>query len=166
MDKIQWIKDLVSAEQQMEEAGVVDMTPGFDAEQSLVADTVDYLKDLKCAFIEAASAFNQLKGSTIGNLKIYGISKTKADFMLFRNGFKLIFTMKRPGEVHIFFNQMGTSLVPGAPSLDEGSEQKKAVLKARWKAFGELNWTYDEQPIRIDYLVRYYMSQFVRESAK
>ena len=40
------------------------------------------------------------------------------------------------------------------------------LLIARWGAFGDLNWTFHEQPIKNEYLVRYYMTRFVRESAK
>src|SRR4051812_1889016 len=91
MDRISWIKDLVLAEQQMEDSGIIDMSAGFDAEKELEDATIEFLADLKTGFIEAASTFNQLKGSALGTIKIYGISKTRADFMLFRNGFKLIF---------------------------------------------------------------------------
>ena len=109
MDKIQWIKDLVMAEQEMEESGVVDFAAGFDPEKELERETIDYLQDLKAAFIESAAAFNQLKASTVGNIKIYGISRTKADFMIFRNGFKLIFALKRPGIVDVRFNHIGAN---------------------------------------------------------
>ena len=33
-------------------------------------------------------------------------------------------------------------------------------------AFGDLVWTYQEQPVKVDYLVRYYLTRFIRESAK
>ncbi len=40
------------------------------------------------------------------------------------------------------------------------------LLVARWGAFGDLQWTYQEQVVKTDYLVRYYMTRFIRESAK
>lgn len=164
MDKIQWIRDLVLAEQNMEETGMIDVTAGFDPEKDLENETVEFLHDLKAGFVEASSAFNQMKGSQLGNIKIYGISKTKADFMLFRNGFKLIFSMRHPGQVAIRMNHIGTTFIPGAPA--EETNQHEDHLKASWGAFGELQWTFKNQPIKIDYLIRYYMSRFVRESAK
>jgi hypothetical protein len=110
------------------------------------------------------SAFNQLKGSSIGTLKLYGISKTEVDFMLFRNGFKLIFSVKRPGIIGIKFNSIGNPIFSNANSrdADDGSDN----LRARWRAFGELEWTYDDKKINLDYLVRYYMTRFVKESTK
>src|SRR5476649_809541 len=108
MDKIAWIKDLVRTEQKMEETGVVDFTSGFDPQQLLISESVGYLNALKNAFVEAAASFNQLKASSVGRIKIYGISNTHADFMLFRNGFKLIFSLKEPGVVGIRFHFVGS----------------------------------------------------------
>ncbi len=164
MEKLSWIKELVLAEQQMEEAGVVDMEAGFDPARQLEEATLDFIQDLKASFIEAASAFNQMKGSTHGHVRIYGISKTKADFMLFRNGYKLIFHLRMPGVIGVSYSAAGAHYVPGSPLPKD--EEAKDVLKAAWAAFGQLNWTYNDHPINIDYLVRYYMSRFVKDSAR
>lgn len=173
MDKLTWIKDLVRAEQKMEESGVVDFTVGFDPQQILFTESVAFLNTIKTAFVEAASSFNQLKGSSVGRIKIYGISNTHADFMLFRNGFKLIFALKEPGVVGIRFHYVGAGLmqVPAqlpSANLAEGTKipSEEDILIARWAAFGDLSWTYQEQPVKVDYLVRYYMTRFIRESAK
>jgi hypothetical protein len=163
MDKLSWIKELVQAEQQMEDAGIVDMTAGFDPDRQLDEATIDFLNDIKLLFVDAASAFNQLKGSTLGHIRIYGISKTKADFMLFRNGYKLIFNMRHAGLVTVSYSAAVTHYVPGSNKEETGNQD---ILKADWGAFGQLNWTYNGSPIQMDYLVRYYMSRFVRDSAK
>ncbi len=164
MEKLSWIKELVLAEQQMEEAGVVDMEAGFDPSRQLEEATLEFMQDLKASFIEAASAFNQMKGSTHGHLRIYGISKTKADFMLFRNGYKLIFTLRQPGLIGISYSTAGSHYIPGAAKNDE--EETKDLLRAKWAAFGQLIWTYNDHTINIDYMVRYYMSRFVKDSAR
>jgi hypothetical protein len=169
MDKLSWIKDLVRSEQKMEESGVVDFSAGFDPQQILFTETVSFLNSLKTTFVEASSSFNQLKGSSVGRIKIYGISNTHADFMLFRNGFKLIFAMKEPGVLGIRFHYVGAGLmqVPSANAVDGARvPSEEDILTARWGAFGDLIWTYQEQPIKVDYLVRYYMTRFIRESAK
>ena len=117
-DRIGWIRDLVRSEEQMEESGLVDMGTGLGDSQNLTMDSHQYLQALKTEFIEAASAFNELKNSPLGRVKIYGIAKTFADFMLFRNGFKMIFTLKEPGIVSIKFNFIGPNYNPGqTPSL-------------------------------------------------
>jgi len=173
MDKLTWIKDLVRAEQKMEESGVVDFSVGFDTQQILFTESISFLNTIKTAFVESASSFNQLKGSTVGRIKIYGISNTHADFMLFRNGFKLIFALKEPGVIGIRFHYVGAGLMQlpaqmSSATLAEGVKvpTEEDMLTARWAAFGDLAWTYQEQPVKVDYLVRYYMTRFIRESAK
>jgi hypothetical protein len=165
VEKLNWIKELVAAEQQMEDAGVVEMEAGFDPNRQVNEATVDFLSDLKAAFAESASAFNQLKGSTLGQIRIYGISKTKADFMLFRNSFKLIFTMRQPGTIIVSYSNQAVQYVPGTNAQPEEA-QAVDMLRATWGAFGQLIWTYNDHTINMDYLVRYYMSRFVKDSAR
>ena len=43
MDKMQWIKDLVKAEQAMEESGVIDVTAGFDPNKHLNEASFDFI---------------------------------------------------------------------------------------------------------------------------
>lgn len=166
MDKLNWIKNLVTAEMQMEESGMVDFSQSFDPEEALFSETVGYLGDLKAAFVEAASAFNQLKGSTVGRIKIYGISNTEADFMLFRNGFKLIFSMIQPGKISIRFVHIGAAFVTDQINDTNSSSQREDLLESQWGAFGDLVWVYQNKEIKIEYLVRFYLSRFIRESAK
>lgn len=166
LEKLSWIKELVLAEQQMEEAGVVDMEAGFDPARQVEEATLEFIQDLKTGFVEAASAFNQLKGSTLGHIRIYGISKTKADFMLFRNGYKLIFSMRQPGTISVTYSNAGANYVPGqqAGKAEDGKGQDQ--LRASWGAFGQLIWTYNDHEINLNYLIRYYMSRFVKDSAR
>lgn len=167
MDRLSWIKDLVQAEMEMEESGMIDFSESFDPGETLFAETKSYLGDLKAAFVEASSAFNQLKGSTAGRIKIYGISNTEADFMLFRNGFKLIFSMVEPGKISIRFVHIGAALIPDASEEETpASRAGEDILASQWGAFGDLIWTYQQKEIKLDYLVKFYLSRFIRESAK
>lgn len=165
MSQIDWIKDLVLAEQKMEDSGLIDLSSA-DQDKLLEEQTLEFLRDIKSAFVETAAAFNQLKGSSLGTTKIYGISNTQADFMLFRNGYKLIFSMRRPGEIEIYHSLIGSHFLANPGMEATPVSQDKDVLKAQWGAFGDLNWHYKNMPVRIEYLVRHYFSRFIRESAK
>ncbi|MFL4294751.1 hypothetical protein P9445_22145, partial [Enterobacter asburiae] len=77
-----------------------------------------------------SSAFNQLKGSTLGHIRIYGISKTRADFMLFRNGYKLIFSLRQPGLITVSYSSAGAHYVPGQAKLED--ERAADQLRASW----------------------------------
>lgn len=174
MEKIGWIKDLVKAEQQMEESGMVDMSFGYDVETSLVQDSVQFLLALKTEFVDASSSFNELKPSPLGRIKIYGIAKTHADFMLFRNGFKMIFSLKSPGHLSIRFNFIGTSYIPTQSAVPGGQNDlqnsvnimEEHSVDAKMGAFGEIIWTHQGHPVKLEYMVRHYMTVFIRESSK
>ena len=169
MGDINWIRDLVLAEQNMEEKGIVDFNAESGGQQNdLEQETIEYLKDLKHGFIETASAFNQLKGTPVGKLKIYGISQTIADFMLFRNGYKLIFSMKRPGCISISFHQMGQQFVPknNDAENESSSHPDETLITAQWGLFGELKWMYKNYEVKFDRLLRYYMTRFIKESLR
>jgi hypothetical protein len=167
-DKLNWIKDLVRAEKRMEESGVVDFSAGFDPAQMIASESAAFLNNLKSAFVEASTSFNQLKSSSVGRVKIYGISNTEADFMLFRNGFKLIFSMKEPGVIGIRFNYVAAPFIMMNAVGDRGQSvpQDEDLIQAQWGAFGDVVWTHQAQPVKTDYLVRYYLTKFIRESAK
>jgi hypothetical protein len=171
IDRMNWLRDLVKAEDQMEESGVVDFRIGFENDQFLFSESVAFLLNLKHEFIEASNYFNELKHSAVGRIKIYGIAKTHADFMLFRNGYKMIFTLPQPGVISIRFNFLGPSqfipnTVPTANQNSATSLMEEHLIEAHPGPFADLVWTYKANPIKADALVKYHMSLFIRESAK
>lgn len=172
LDKVSWIKELVKTEQQMEESGIVDVHYGVDKERILTHDTLQFLLQLKTEFVDLSSAFNELKTSPLGRIKIYGIAKTHADFMLFRNGFKMIFSLQAPGQISIKFNFIGAQFMASPQAAQEAAVQvsknlmDEQMVEAKWGPFGEVIWTFQNQPININYMVRHYMTLFVKESAR
>ena len=167
MSRMDWVKDLVRAEQQLEASDMVDFSVGFDPAKTLQIETSAFMEKLKEILVDYSVAFNQMKGAGLGNVKIYGIANTEADFMLFRNGFKLIFSIKKPGQISIRFQHQGSFLMPGSTSEGAGAtSQVEDLVEAQWGAFGEVFWTYQNLKLNPDNMVRYYLSHFIRESAK
>jgi len=169
-DRLTWIKDLVKSEERMEETGVVDMSIGFDNDRILTHETLTFLQNLKNEMIDSSNAFNELKSSPLGRIKIYGIAKTQADFMLFRNGYKMIFSMKSPGAISIRFNFLGPNqYMPSAiPNNNQGASQlmEEHLIIAKRGPFKEMQWTFNEEKVDFAAMVRYHITLFVRESAK
>ena len=169
MDKMDWIKDLVSAERKIEETGMVDISIGLD-DQYLKQETIKFLLNIKNLFIDSASVFNQMRGLSVGGVKIYGISNTESDFMLFRNGYKLLFSIKNPGVIRICFAYQRASIMPkttskdGQPKLQDTTNED--ILEAKWGCFGQLQWMHRNHILDTSYLVRFYLSRFIKESAK
>ncbi len=165
LDKYFWIKDLILAEQEMEEKGIIDVgANAVDPDKSLERHTIDFLMSLKAQFTEAANTYNNFKKNQHNHIKIYGVSKTLADFMLFRNGFKLIFSMKTPGTLVIYSSQLPTGFVPNQTE-DNMSSPVKHVIQAKWGAFDDLSWTFKSDVINAESLVKYYLSTFIRYSS-
>jgi hypothetical protein len=171
MDRIHWIRDLVKTEEQMEDSGIVDFSAGLDKDHILVQESILFLQTLKNNFIEASSAFNELKTSPLGRVKIYGIAKTQADFMIFRNGFKLIFSLKQPGVISVRFNfvgpnQMMPSQLQDLQAIAATPLMEEHNIIAKMGAFGDVEWMFNNSTVKMDSLIRFYMSLFIRESAK
>lgn len=165
MSKLDWVRDLVRAEQQLEESDMVDFSVGFDEQKLLEDESIAFLERLKEEFVEYASAFNQMKGLSVGNIKIYGIANTRADFMLFRNGLKLIFSILKPGTISVKMNYGG--YFPAKMSAGSTASEEEELIESQWGAFNELFWCY--RKVRLsgnDHMVRFYLSRFIHESAK
>ncbi len=168
-DRLSWIKDLVHTEEQMESAGIVDLNPQSDREKLLIKESTSVLQYFKNEIVEAAQIFNSLKTSQVGRIKIYNIAKTNSDFMVFRNGFKMIFSMKKPGVISIRFNFIGTMLDASNPTVSAAAAQsaiEENLIEAKMGPFGELHWIHKGQPIKLSIVVKHHMTLFVRESSK
>lgn len=162
-EKQAWIQRLAHQEDKLETKGEVSFqTFPSTSNEELEEHTVEFLKQLRVGFTQSVSLFNQMKGY-IGSIRIYGISNTESDFMLFRNGYKLIFSMKGPGLIAIrFLNTQ--DVLPRSDS--EQTPPAAQYVKGVWGAFGEMKWTHNEQAIKIDYLIRYFMTHFVKQSIR
>lgn len=168
MSDVNWVKDLVRFEKELEESGMVDINAGFDPTNEIIRQSYEFMFEMKNSFLDYINAFNELKGGGLGCVKIYGISNTKADFMLFRNGFKLIFRLVEAGKVTVTSRQPNANITPGSFVSEGGAEidGQQDILLAQWGAFGELKWTYQNQIINPDFLIRHYLTRFIKESAK
>ncbi len=169
LDRMSWIKELVRSEENMEENGVVEINDSIDQDRTILVETLNFLNQMKTEFIEASNAFNELKTSAIGRIKVYGIAKTPADFMLFRNGFKMIFSIKQPGQISIRFNFIGPSFIASQIPTAQTSTapiMEEHVLESKPLAFGDYQWTFQGQPVRLASVVKFHLSLFVRESTK
>lgn len=167
MPNINWVKDLVRYEKDLEESGMVDIHAGLDPNEEIVRQSYEFMYQVKEDFVEYINAFNELKGGGMGCVKVYGISNTRSDFMLFRNGYKLIFRLVEAGKISITSRSPSANMTPGT-FVQEGKNagDREDELLAQWGAFGELKWVYQQQFVNTGYLVRYYLSRFIRESAK
>jgi len=164
--KFDWVKDLAQRENQLEETGIVEQYSPLDPSRILVEKTLQLLAQLKAGFIESASAFNQWKTSPNGRIKIYGIAKTHSDFMLFRNGFKMVFSMKEPGVISIRYNFLISNPLVVPEIAHNTASVEEHLLKAKLSPFGDVTWTFQDTPVTLDSIIRYHTTLFVKESSQ
>ncbi len=158
-----WIKDLILEEQNMETTGMVTPSGAHFSESFVETETLEFLKELKTIFITISKQYNDLKGDHGGHIKLYGISGSLTDFMLFRNSFKLVFSFKSPGFISVTSNRMSALSLPGMNGNEEpGSIQES--IEAKRGVFDEIVWTYKNQNINLDQMTKFFLTKFVRES--
>jgi hypothetical protein len=154
-----WSVKLALEERKMERMGVVDFTNQYQKQEILRSKTLEFTTLLREAFTEQVEIFNEARRSAAHAIKIYRISRTEEDFMLFRNGVKLVVSGQRSGRVLFAFNQyLGQIFAPGQAPTTE--------IEATWGPFDQLFWSYKGERVGYQDLVEYFFSEFSRQSLR
>lgn len=176
--KYDWIYELANAERLIEETGVVDFGADFDPERQMIGSALTFLNELRTYLSEMIETYNNLKKDKQNQIKIYAIAKTPADFMLFRNGLKLAFTLKQPGLISIRAHSMTNNLPSYSTGLNHSyhfttetmlsnsNRNAEDVLEFVWGPFNEALWMYKGQPIKVEAVARFYFTKFIRETIR
>ncbi len=166
MEKFSWIQGLVDDEALLEESGLISTS--IDREQILREESVNFLTEIKMEIIDVLTAFNELKNSSVGQLKIYDISGTECDFMIFRNGYRLIFSLREPGKIAVKFQFTDNKSVPLANNSEkqENKEASENIFEASWGAFNAITWNYKGLEVKIEKLVHHYITNFLTKSVR
>ena len=151
-----WIDSLISEE---EPSSSQALTQNIEVEEY----TTEFLQDLQLVFLNFTEIFN-MKKKDLGALKIqalrvYKIKNNKSDFLLFRNGYHLIFSRKAPGLIRIRFSK---------DSEEKGLIQKDTFLQSCFtNSMSPVRWKHQDYEgfMEIHSLARYYMKLFTKISA-
>ncbi len=98
---LQWLEELAEAELTMEQTGKMDAFGHMNEEKILKDHTIGFLNLLRTLFQNYATHFNQYRKDSRQTIKVYGISGTEADFLVFRNSLKLVVTYSKPGQQEV-----------------------------------------------------------------
>lgn len=156
MENLDWLKELAFTERKVEEDGFLNNPDHFDLDRLLTQSSVDFMVEVKNHFMVMVEAFNELKSSTYGKIKVFHVTNTHLDFMLFRNNLKCIFSLQEPGRISVRFevaigpyvafqnpaslNFSGNQKVPGLDYLGGGYHQQLAqshTLQGQQPMFGQ-----------------------------
>ncbi len=158
-----WVENLALEEINIEESGIISMESSRDQQAQMEESSIELMDDLRELFEIYVSKFNQLRASAEQDqhktIKMFKISNSVNDFMLFRNSLKLAFTRKEIDTIAIGFLSHRTAT--------QGEQVDNFhLLKADLGPFNEVQWKFQGENINKLSLVKHFLTEFIRTSSQ
>jgi hypothetical protein len=163
-----WIENLALEEINMEESGVIKLHDHLDPRSLLEESSINLMEHLRQLFEIYLTRFNELRSSPQSSscIKIFKISNTVNDFMLFRNSLKLIVSRKSSEVISIGFSSNATGSF-GARLMNSPSRASEVhEIRASVGNFNKVSWLFQGEIFEIDSLVKHYLTEFIRNSSR
>lgn len=164
-----WIENLALQEINMDESGIIDLDDHLTPEAYLEESSIQFMNSVRDKIEYFVSKFNQFRAAegSSHHIKIFKISNTINDFMLFRNSLRLIFSRKADDLIQVAFLSNGQELFAPRTSLsDRAGTQSFHEIKAEIGAFNKITWKFQGDPVDIEAMVRHYLNEFIKVSAR
>lgn len=164
-----WVERLALEEINMEESGIVKINDHLDPNLLLEESSIHFMDEIRDHLEVYINKFNELRGNLQSGpgIRIFKISNTANDFMLFRNSLRLIFARRSNDIISIGFLGANKEMVaPRLNAFDFGQAHATHELKAVVGPFNSVKWTFMGDTFTIDALVKYYLAEFIRNSSK
>ena len=170
-DKIDtsWLESLAIEEINMEESGYIRFADSADPARILEEESIQFINKIKDRFEFYVSLFNQYRVNRDQGrmIKVFRISNTISDFMLFRNSLKLIVARKSADVISIgFLSNAGGLFSPRIPGDLTPQTTQIHEVRAFVGAFNNITWRYQGDEVNVDSMVKFYLSEFIRNSAR
>jgi hypothetical protein len=155
-----WIHEIARAEASPEADALYQLNQVSAPQQAIEESTVDFLTDLRAYFQEYVRLFNSISeaGKKFAEIKIFNLTQGAADFMLYRNGIKLIVANTTHGVIQISYDRH----MIGTPVVNEFNIPQAEDLLAQLGAFGSVFWTYRSERVESDQVAKHFFSEFTR----
>lgn len=160
---VHWLKRLVDNETELLRTGAGDFISHQDHRKVVEEASLEFMQELKEEFLNCVDLFNSYRGGSHlpNSVKIFNISNTQADFILFRNTMKLVVSNPALGVINFaFVNRANTFTKAPVKTKKEGYD-----LIAQLYPFNDLAWTFHGERIDVEAVVRYLFTEFVKSSA-
>jgi hypothetical protein len=158
-----WLKRLVDNESELLRTGAGDFISHQDHRKVVEEATLEFMHEIKEEFLNCVDLFNSYRGGSHlpNSVKIFNISNTLADFIVFRNTLKLVISNPALGVINCsFVNRANTFTKAPVKSKKEGYD-----LIAQLYPFNDLAWTFHGERVNVEAVVRYLFTDFVKSSA-
>jgi hypothetical protein len=170
-----WIHELARAEVHPEAERLLQLGRNFDPQQLVEESAINFLSELRDYFDEYARFFNMYSenGSKFQEIKVYTVAQSAADFMLFRNQIKLVFTNSAQGVIQISFAQhlRGTLAVNGQETLSDARGHGNVPLGGdahelfvQVGPFRDVYWTFQGEKVEASQVAKFYFAEFAKMS--
>lgn len=164
-----WLHELARAEVHPDAEKLLQLGKSFDPQQLVEESGIEFLGELREICTEYARLFNAFSenGSKFQDIKVYSIAQTAADFMLFRNQIKLIFSNSAHGIIQISFAQhmRGSVSVDGSTQNAQTSHAingQTQELLAQVGPFRDVYWTFQGEKVTPEQISKFYFAEFAR----
>lgn len=168
-----WLHDLARGEIHPDAERLLQLGKSFDPQQLVEESAIDFLTELREKLNQYARLFNGYseEGAKFQDVKVYSIAQTAADFMLFRNQIKLIFSNAAHGVIQISFAQhsRSTMAVNGqeaaptvSPSPNSSVSGQSQDLLAQMSPFRDVYWTFQGEKVNCEQVAKFYFVEFIK----
>src|SRR4051812_37836109 len=164
-----WIHELARAEVHPDAERLLQLGRSFDPQQMVEESTIDFLMALREHFNEFARIFNGYSenGARYQDVKVYSIAQTAADFMMFRNGIKMVVSNSAHGVIQLSFAQhvRSTMAVDGQMQGMDPAAQiagQSQDLLAQVGPFRDVCWTFQGEKVSAEQVAKFYFAEFTR----
>ena len=164
-----WIENLALEEINMEESGVIHFNEHLSPDRHLEESSIELMEKIRELFDIYVTRFNELRSTkdSKNNIRIFKISNTVNDFMLFRNSLKLVIARRSPDVVSIgFLSNTGGVFAARLNNFEASATKKTHEIKAHIGAFNNITWRFQGESVDLDALVRHYLTEFIKHSAR
>jgi hypothetical protein len=165
---VSWIENLALEEVNMEESGIIRFNDHLNTQQLLEESSLNFVNKLKDRFEFYVALFNQYRSHRDNTraIKVFRISNTVNDFMLFRNSLKLIVARRAPDVISIGFLSNNGGLFSARLANETQSVHAIHEIKAHVGPFNTITWRFQGETVEVEALVKYYLSEFVKNSSR
>ena len=148
---------------------IIDFKGQSQAEVLLEEESIDLMDKLRDLFEIYVTRFNELRahqGDNTKTIKVFKISNTVNDFMLFRNSLKLIVARKSSDCISIGFLTNTGSFFSPKTANNLPNENNMHEIRAHIGPFNNVTWQFHGEKIDVQALVKHYITEFVRLSSR
>lgn len=165
----EWIESLALEEINMDESGIVNINGHLNPALLLEESSILFMNDLRDRFEAYITKFNEYRGrnNSQSSIKMFKISNTVNDFMLFRNSLRLIFARKANDVISIGFLANGKDIYGARLSFnDQFGSANIHEIRAHLGPFNKITWRFNNEVVDVDALVRHYLTEFIINSSR